>query len=106
MGIRAKYLDLSNAVFHGKIKEARWAQDSCCLCAHQCGVNRNKGERGFCGGGKNAEVAYWQIHRGEEPPLAELGGAGAVFFAYCNMKCVYCFEQGVQSNIKNFCLQG
>lgn len=36
------------------------------------------------------KIAWFGRHFGEEPPLAGKGGAGAIFFAGCNLKCVYC----------------
>lgn len=62
----------------------------CSLCPHRCGINRLKDEKGFCRVGRDLEVSHWQVHFGEEPPLSRKGGAGAIFFAHCNMKCVYC----------------
>ncbi|MCG2711118.1 MAG: radical SAM protein [Candidatus Omnitrophica bacterium] len=99
----ANYLSLDNDVFLKKIEEADKAMANCSLCAHCCALNRNAGELGFCAAGKDAQVACWQIHRGEEPPLAEKGGAGAIFFSYCSFKCVYCqnFQISQQKKIKH-----
>jgi putative pyruvate formate lyase activating enzyme len=68
-----------------------------------CHVNRDKGEIGFCGVGNRAIVAHYCLHFGEEPFLSgyydytknlqtksSLSGSGAVFFAGCNLKCIYC----------------
>ncbi len=103
MSIQASYLSLDNDAFLKKIAQAVKGGMNCSLCAHCCGVNRTAGEQGFCGAGKDMEVACWQIHRGEEPPLAEKGGAGAIFFAHCNLKCVYCqnFQISQQKQIKD-----
>lgn len=63
---------------------------SCSLCPHKCEVNRLKNELGFCGAGERAIVASSSPHYGEEPPLVGSGGSGTIFFAHCNLQCVYC----------------
>ncbi len=62
----------------------------CGLCPRNCGVNRLRGERGFCGGGTLAKVASFHPHRGEEFLLSGSQGSGTIFFSGCNMRCVYC----------------
>ena len=62
----------------------------CDLCPRNCGVNRLRGERGFCGGGTLAKVASFHPHRGEEFLLSGSQGSGTIFFSGCNMRCVYC----------------
>lgn len=65
----------------------------CHLCPRGCGVNRLRGERGYCAAvGAHVDVARAGLHRGEEPCL---GLAGAVFFAHCNLRCVYCQNYAV-----------
>jgi len=29
-------------------------------------------------------------HFGEEPPLVGIGGSGTIFFAHCNLRCIFC----------------
>jgi len=62
----------------------------CDLCPRKCLVNRLNGETGYCGIGKNALVSSFTSHFGEEQPLVGKNGSGTIFFAGCNMKCVYC----------------
>ena len=62
----------------------------CTLCPRRCGVNRNAGARGFCGAGRTVRVARTMLHTWEEPCLIGAHGAGAVFFAHCTLRCVYC----------------
>jgi putative pyruvate formate lyase activating enzyme len=64
--------------------------ESCVLCPRECGVNRLKGEKGFCGVGKNPRVASCNVHTGEEPPLSGTKGSGTIFFSGCNLRCMYC----------------
>ena len=64
--------------------------NSCNLCPRQCGVDRDAGEKGYCGAGSVMEVASLVIHQGEEPFLTGAVGVGNVFFNHCSMSCVYC----------------
>jgi len=62
----------------------------CRLCIHNCSVDREKGEKGFCRSGSSPAVYSCLPHFGEEPPISGTKGSGAIFFAHCNMRCVYC----------------
>ena len=62
----------------------------CALCPRECHVNRLAGETGFCGIGREAVVCSAGPHFGEEPPLVGAGGSGTIFFAGCNLACVFC----------------
>ena len=62
----------------------------CRLCPHECGVHRLDGERGRCRLGTETLVASASPHFGEEAPLVGQGGSGTIFFASCNMACVFC----------------
>ena len=64
--------------------------EHCTLCPRRCGVNRRAGARGFCGAGAAVCVARAMLHTWEEPCLVGTHGAGAVFFAHCTLRCVYC----------------
>jgi putative pyruvate formate lyase activating enzyme len=78
----------------GKLKERvellKEKLNSCDVCPHRCGVNRLKGERGFCKTDATVRVASAFLHRGEEKPIRGEIGSGTIFFSYCNMRCVYC----------------
>lgn len=63
--------------------------ESCELCPRRCGVNRTTGV-GFCGAGEKICVALVSLHKWEEPCLVGENGAGTVFFAHCNLRCVFC----------------
>ena len=64
--------------------------DPCTLCPRECKVNRNKGETGFCGIGDKPIVSSVGPHFGEESVLVGSGGSGTIFFAGCNLGCVFC----------------
>ena len=62
----------------------------CTLCPRECKVNRKKGETGFCGIGDIPVVSSVGPHFGEESVLVGRGGSGTIFFAGCNLGCVFC----------------
>ncbi len=66
------------------------ALKDCRLCPRNCGVNRLKGEEGFCHTGKIARVASHNVHTGEEPPISGSRGSGTIFFGSCNLRCKFC----------------
>jgi putative pyruvate formate lyase activating enzyme len=62
----------------------------CTLCPRQCHVDRTAGQVGACRIGAKAVVASFGPHFGEEPVLVGQGGSGTIFFAGCNLDCVFC----------------
>jgi len=62
----------------------------CVLCPRQCEVERNAGKIGFCGAGALPAVSSVGPHFGEESVLVGPGGSGTIFFAGCNLGCVFC----------------
>jgi putative pyruvate formate lyase activating enzyme len=68
-----------------------WAMSSPCrLCPRQCGVERQAGKVGFCRIGVEPRVCSAGPHFGEESVLVGTGGSGTIFFARCNLGCVFC----------------
>lgn len=72
---------------------------SCDICPRECGVDRLRGEKGACGIGRNAVVASYGPHFGEERPLTGSRGSGTIFFSGCNMSCVYCQNHDISQKI-------
>ncbi|MBN1150874.1 radical SAM protein [candidate division WOR-3 bacterium] len=72
--------------------------EHCTLCPRKCGVNRPKGEVGFCNSGTEVLIASFGRHFGEEPCISGEKGSGTVFFADCNMRCVYCQNFQISQN--------
>ncbi len=68
---------------------------NCRLCPRGCGVNREAGERGYCGAPAKTLVAKAMLHKWEEPALAGNGGSGAVFFGGCTLGCKYCQNMAI-----------
>jgi putative pyruvate formate lyase activating enzyme len=73
-----------------RVKAFRNALSHCELCPRRCGVDRLKGEMGFCRTGRHAVVASYGPHFGEEDPLVGRGGSGTLFFTHCNLGCCFC----------------
>lgn len=74
--------------------------NNCKICPRECGINRHE-RVGFCGGGDKARIALVSLHPWEEPLIAGDMGAGTVFFAGCNLRCVFCqnYEISHEDNI-------
>jgi len=62
----------------------------CVLCPNACRVDRREGEVGRCGVGWAPRIAGSGAHFGEEACLVGRAGSGTVFFAGCNLSCVFC----------------
>ena len=73
-----------------RIETAYAIFERCRLCPRQCGVNRLKGERGFCRAPSRAVVYSAHPHFGEEKALVGKSGSGTIFFSNCNLRCVFC----------------
>jgi len=81
---------LRSGVLHQRVVSARERLAACDLCPRACGVNRLAGEVGFCRGGELAEVASWNVHLWEEPPITGVRGSGTIFFSHCTGRCLFC----------------
>ncbi len=74
---------------------------SCDVCPRECGVNRLKGELGFCHSAYLSIVAAVCAHHGEEPAISGDKGSGTVFFGNCNMRCLYCQNHQISQDLKD-----
>ncbi|MBN1795901.1 MAG: radical SAM protein [Sedimentisphaerales bacterium] len=61
----------------------------CTLCPRNCGVNRSE-KTGYCGIGASPVVSSVGPHFGEESVLVGSSGSGTIFFAGCNLRCIFC----------------
>ena len=73
-----------------RVEKALALMESCHLCPRECGVNRLNGETGYCRTGRNAKVASYNAHFGEEAPLVGRHGSGTIFLSSCNLLCSFC----------------
>ena len=62
----------------------------CTLCPRACGAMRNEGKMGFCHETDSLVVGRAALHFWEEPCISGEKGSGTVFFAGCNMGCIFC----------------
>lgn len=62
----------------------------CTLCPRNCQADRLAGQSGTCKTGRLARVASYGPHFGEEDCLRGWNGSGTIFFAQCNLRCVFC----------------
>jgi len=65
------------------------ALKNCVECPRKCGIDRFT-EYGYCKSPSLPKLSSANIHHGEEPPISGTRGSGTIFFAGCNMSCVYC----------------
>jgi len=79
-----------NETYRKKIAAARSMLSPCRVCPRDCGVDRPAGELGTCGIAAEAVVSSAGPHFGEEPPLVGRRGSGTLFFAGCNLLCIFC----------------
>jgi putative pyruvate formate lyase activating enzyme len=82
----------SQSVLHEESpgQRLREAMSPCTLCPRECKVYRSEGRTGFCGIGDKPVVSSIGPHFGEESVLVGCGGSGTIFFAGCNLGCVFC----------------
>jgi putative pyruvate formate lyase activating enzyme len=76
--------------FEKNIEKLYSMMDKCVICPKKCGVNRNKGQKGFCGTADKIFIASSNVHMGEEPPISAKNGSGTIFFSNCTLNCVFC----------------
>lgn len=73
----------------------------CNLCPRKCNVNRDVNP-GVCGAKNTIVIRKVMLHQYEEPILTASNekGSGAIFFAGCNLQCVYCQNYDVSHSMK------
>ncbi len=81
---------LRSGEIYDRLDQARLALRSCRVCPRHCAVDRIGGELGTCLVGSKALVASANPHFGEEFPIRGWFGSGTIFFAGCNLRCLYC----------------
>jgi putative pyruvate formate lyase activating enzyme len=79
---------------------------ACCRCCpRECGVNRLTGEVGFCRIGADIPVAHIGLHHGEEPPISGSRGSGTIFFAGCNLRCIFCQNYQISQEFEQIAIR-
>ncbi len=97
----------NNDPFGNAVKQLWEKTNPCTLCPRQCKTHRSKGQTGFCGIADLPKVSSVGPHFGEEPVLVGPGGSGTIFFAGCNLGCIFCqnydishLHQGREINVE------
>lgn len=70
--------------------------ENCTFCPRKCGVDRTRGQLGFCRQPGHIRAARAAAHYWEEPVISGSFGSGAVFFSGCTLQCCFC-QNGVIS---------
>jgi len=104
-------MDLKDAGTFSESVQKLWdMMNPCELCPRRCEVNRSKGQAGFCGVTDKPLVSSVGPHFGEESVLVGRGGSGTIFFAGCNLGCIFCqnydishHRAGHEVTIKELC---
>ena len=73
-----------------RVGRALAALADCTLCPRDCHVNRLEDKFAVCKTGRYAVVSSHFAHFGEEDCLRGWKGSGTIFFAWCNLRCVFC----------------
>lgn len=71
----------------------------CNICPRNCQVDRKKAV-GFCGVKNKVIVSKVMLHQYEEPIISAGKGSGAIFFAGCNLRCVFCQNYKISHSAK------
>jgi putative pyruvate formate lyase activating enzyme len=72
----------------------------CAVCPRLCKVDRRDDVKGLCGIGRDAVVASYFPHFGEEDCLRGWRGSGTIFFSGCNLRCVFCQNHDISWQVR------
>lgn len=90
---------LRSGELRARAAAARLRLGSCDLCANACKANRLEATSGAqCRTYERARVHAWFAHHGEEDVLRGSAGSGTIFFAFCNLHCVFCQNWEIASD--------
>ncbi len=76
--------------FSSQVRRLAEKLNPCTICPRRCRINRLQGQIGFCGIAEKIVVSSVGPHFGEESVLVGIGGSGTIFFAGCNLGCIFC----------------
>jgi putative pyruvate formate lyase activating enzyme len=74
--------------------------ERCGVCPRLCKVDRSADQKGLCAIGRQAVVASYFAHFGEENCLRGWNGSGTIFFSGCNLRCVFCQNHDISWEVK------
>ncbi len=99
-GLKPAYRSLDPGELSRRAAAALQRLSPCRLCPRDCGVNRLADKWAACKTGRYATVASYFPHFGEEDCLRGTSGSGTIFFAHCNLRCVFCQNYDISQAIK------
>ncbi|MDQ3777932.1 MAG: radical SAM protein, partial [Actinomycetota bacterium] len=101
MGRRPTYLELPPAELLARAREAHeLLGPRCVVCPRGCKVDRRADVAGLCAIGRDAVVASYFPHFGEEDCLRGRRGSGTIFFSGCNLRCVFCQNHDISWQVR------
>jgi putative pyruvate formate lyase activating enzyme len=74
--------------------------ERCVVCPRSCKVDRRADAAGLCAIGRQAVVASYFPHFGEEDCLRGRRGSGTIFFSGCNLRCVFCQNHEISWSVR------
>jgi putative pyruvate formate lyase activating enzyme len=74
--------------------------ERCVVCPRGCKVDRRADVKGLCAIGRDAVVASYFPHFGEEDCLRGRRGSGTIFFSGCNLRCVFCQNHDISWEVR------
>ena len=96
--------DLSNAFVRAINKKINFGGNirgiminRCSACPRGCAVDRSSSV-GFCGASDKISVSRIALHEWEEPVISGTRGSGTIFFAGCNLRCVFCQNRAISAS--------
>jgi putative pyruvate formate lyase activating enzyme len=101
------YLKMAPAELRARVRSALAGLAACRACPRDCGVDRLHDKWSACKTGRFAQVSSYFPHFGEEDCLRGWQGSGTIFFAHCNLRCVFCQNFDISQALKpGISLQG
>jgi putative pyruvate formate lyase activating enzyme len=101
VGWRPSYLDLAPSDLYARAAEAhQLLGPRCVVCPRGCKVDRRDDVKGLCAIGRDAVVASYFPHFGEEDCLRGQRGSGTIFFSGCNLRCVFCQNHDISWQVR------
>ncbi len=97
---RPAYMRMSRIALRERAAQAVEALADCRLCPRDCGVDRLSDRWSACKTGRYAVVSSCFPHHGEEDCLRGWNGSGTIFFAHCNLRCVFCQNFDISQGVR------
>jgi len=70
----------------------------CSCCPRNCHAKRNTDNLGYCRTDSGFNISSIVPHHGEEPVISGEHGICNIFFAHCNMQCLFCQNHQISRN--------